>query len=337
MGYLTRLNGFKVLKEVTSFRLVFSSGQSGSLVRFFSAAAGEKINLPYATLLQEDSGWRVTATAEKGYAQPLVRLMEQSGGDYYGGFKNCNILSLFPHRGDPRVPGALFELLGQKGVEIMGAASSPSAVSVLFPEDALDSVGPELFRFFSFSGYRTPEDWKAAQKGKEKLYKEVVASYQEKKPKVYGLTCREGQSLLRLKIPPLALEQAGKALGSLSGIIPPLSLFAAGTSDLSEHLVLCYPKPPDPYNPEAVLAKSLPEAALSPTTPTAVFFMNGPHFGDRYGIARDLVRALQERGVEPMVLNFTVASIVGAVASEDLDASVDGIMSCFEVPEVNRF
>jgi len=55
----------------------------------------------------------------------------------------------------------------------------------------------------------------AAQEGKEQLYKEVVASYQEKKPKVYGLEVYEGQHLVQIKLNRAKITHVGASFRSL--------------------------------------------------------------------------------------------------------------------------
>ncbi len=339
MGSLTRLNGFKVLKEVAALRLLFTREGACSPADLFKAAAGEKINLPYVTLARDGPCWSVTLSAHNDSRRALESLAAGAGAvEADGGCGDCAIMSLFPHRGDPTVAGDLFRLLGRRGIRVKGAANSPSAISVIIPEKDLDCAGRDLFKAFSFSAYRTPEDWKAAQKGKEELYKEVVASYQEKRPKVYGLTCGRGQSLIRGRVPCSALEETGTALCSLGRAASSLTLLTSGpgATDGTEHLVFCRPEHQDRTAARPFAAGDIPGAEFAPSLPSGVFFMNGPHFGDRYGIIRDLVCAMEDRGVSPIALNCTVASIVGAVAEEDLDPSVEAVLSCFEVPEVNR-
>ncbi len=128
------------------------------------------------------------------------------------------VLSIFPHRRNPEISARLFEAFEHQSLEPDALANSPSTLSVVLNQDMIDSASHALFEPFTFSAYQTPEDWKLAQLGKEKLYKEVVASYQEKKPKVYGL-----EALRRAAPGPDQIEQhQDHSCGSLfSGIRPP--------------------------------------------------------------------------------------------------------------------
>jgi uncharacterized NAD-dependent epimerase/dehydratase family protein len=62
--------------------------------------------------------------------------------------------------------------------------------------------------------------------------------------------------------------------------------------------------------------------------------MNGPHFGDRYGIVRDLLRALETAGIDLLGLSCTIASITGVVPSSQLAKTVEAIQNGFDVPSV---
>ena len=70
--------------------------------------------------------------------------------------------------------------------------------------------------------------------------------------------------------------------------------------------------------------------------PVAVFAMNGPHFGDRYGIASELLTTLRDRGIDILGLSCTIASITGIVPSHQLESAIEAIEASFEVPSINK-
>ena len=55
----------------------------------------------------------------------------------------------------------------------------------------------------------------------------------------------------------------------------------------------------------------------------------GPHFGDRYGIASELLHAIEESGVDLLALNCTIASIIGVVPSHQIKSAIQAIQGCF--------
>jgi hypothetical protein len=68
----------------------------------------------------------------------------------------------------------------------------------------------------------------------------------------------------------------------------------------------------------------------------AVFSMNGPHFGDRYGIAKELPLAFMQENIDFPGLNCTIASIPGIVSSHHIESATHAIQTCFEVPSISK-
>ena len=64
--------------------------------------------------------------------------------------------------------------------------------------------------------------------------------------------------------------------------------------------------------------------------------MNGPHFGDRYGLVSQVLSALDHAEVELLALGCTVASINGVVRSGQIGDAIRALEKFFEVPSVNR-
>jgi hypothetical protein len=64
--------------------------------------------------------------------------------------------------------------------------------------------------------------------------------------------------------------------------------------------------------------------------------MNGPHFGDRYGIAKELLFAFKQENIDFLGLSCTIASITGIVSSRHLESATYAIQSCFEVPSITK-
>ena len=60
--------------------------------------------------------------------------------------------------------------------------------------------------------------------------------------------------------------------------------------------------------------------------------MNGPHFGDRYGIVSELLTSLSDRQVHLLALSCTIASISGVVPTRQFEPALKAIQNCFDVP-----
>lgn len=332
-----KLGGFKVLKEVVRIATV-SSLESGNIpAELCRNIAEKKINLPYFTCLNDGHQWGVTFMVDAADGMRAAQLLEETPSKIFSPNSKSVILSVFPHRKNPEITGSLFEAFGQQGIEPEALANSPSAISVVLKEESLTKASEALFNPFSFSAYRTPADWKEAQKGKEKLYKEVVASYQEQRPKVYGLEVHEKQELIRIKLNGWNMGKIGGGFKEFSRLGLNLSFVATGPCQekKNDHLALCLPVTNTPSCTE-IVEGMLPRADITSLSPVAVFFMNGPHFGDRYGIVRDLLASFLNGGVDLLGLSCTIASITGIVPSHQIEAAIQAIQTCFEVPSVNK-
>ncbi len=329
-----RLGGFKVLKDVVRFPLVFPEGMERFPAKFFQVISDAKINLPYATCVHDDHEWGLNILAETPDGMKLSRLIEDDFNKKSTPGPKSVILSIFPHKRNPEITGALFEAFGREGVEPEALANSPSAISVVLKEEAVIRASSALFGRFSFSAYRTPEDWKLAQKGKEQLYKEVVASFQEQRPKVYGLEYQDRQELIRVTLNSRDIGDFGVSFKEFSRLGLRLTFLATDPcEEETEKVVFCLPRAEDDSHSRIIseIASALDTDSIAPV---AAFSMNGPHFGDRYGIVAELLASFENTGVELLGLSCTIASITGVVPSPHLKTAIHAIQACFDVPAV---
>ena len=79
-----------------------------------------------------------------------------------------------------------------------------------------------------------------------------------------------------------------------------------------------------------------PEDVIDSPSPVATFSVNGPHFGDRYGITNELLHALKENHIDLLALNCTIASIIGVVPSNQIEQVIQAIQGCFDVPSITK-
>jgi len=332
-----KLGGFKVLKDVVGIATVSSLESDHFPAELCRIIAENKINLPYITCLNDGHYWGVTLLVDAADGVKTTRLVEETDGQVFSPNAKSVVLSIFPHKKNPEITGSIFEAFGQQGIEPEALANSPSAISVVLKEEVLNRASEALFEPFSFSAYRTPADWKDAQKGKEKLYKEVVASYQEQRPKVYGLEVLENQELIRIKLNEWDMGQIGGGFREFSRLGLNLSFLATGPGQEKKNdlLALCLPTTDLPSCTK-ILDRMLPKADVTGLSPVALFFMNGPHFGDRYGIVRDLLASFLEASVDLLGLGCTIASITGIVPSHQIESAIQAIQTCFDVPSVNK-
>ncbi len=332
-----RLGGFKVLKDVTLISLVSPEEMGDLPLRLCRAIADEKMNLPYVSVIHNGRSWGMHIMLDAANRTPATQLVDKELGSMASSVSESAILSIFPHRSNPTVVGSLLEVLDREGIDTQSYSNSPSAVSAVVKRELIRKAGNALFNAFNFGAYRTPEDWKLAQKGKEQLYREVVASYQEKKPKVYGLEIREGLEFIRIRLAGGGIGQIGTALRELSQQGGNLTFICKHPCRLegAEDLFIGLPPSSDRPNAE-VMSRMAPQSVIDTFYPVATFSMNGPHFGDRYGIAGELLRVIKKGGIDLLALNCSIASIIGVVPLDQIQPAIRAIQECFEVPSVTQ-
>ncbi len=335
-----KLGGFKILKETALFSPApFSPAQFSPdrrlPVALFRILAEHKINLPYATCVRGDTEkWHVNMAVDFKDARTVGRLLSETLNQRPHQQSNAAILSIFPHRKKPAITGALFETFGHEGIHPEAMAHSPSAISAVLEERHLLQASNALFGPFAFGAYRTPADWKLAQNGKERLYKEVVATYQEKHPKVYGLEYQEHQELLTISLDSSGISALAGAFEGISRHGLDLTFLVASRSrEKSDAMAICLPLTTKGSNQENI-ARILSPIKIETHHPVGTFSMNGPHFGDRYGILSDLLDTLETAGVDLMGLSCTIASITGVVPSSQLSRTIEAIRNAFDVPSI---
>lgn len=333
----TRLAGFKIMKEML-WSFLFEGPEEGEDEREFCHLMAEKqLNLPYLTVGIQDKGWGLNFAVDAQNAQRFASIVENCYSRRIAPAVNAAILSIFPHRNNPEVIGLLLEALSYGGIEPLSLANSPSAISVVLAEEIVNKAATALFGSFSFSAYRTPSDWKLAQKGKENLYKEVVASYQEKKPKVYGLEWKDKEMLVKIDLTEHDLDHLAPAFKdyAIQGFQIPFLISGPLPQQEKKSLFFCLPESAENGLGEN-LSSLVPQATITYHSPVAFFSMNGPHFGDRYAIASELLKTLDQANVKLFGLSCSIASIIGVVAESQIQPAMDAIQGSFEVPTITR-
>lgn len=335
MTLSTRLGGFKILKEVSWLSLTPPAKDKKFATEVCRLLAKHKINLPFLACGDGDSVWGVNLVVESHNLQMASDLVRNNFGKIHITSGKANILSIFPHKSNPRVMGSIFDVFCKKEVDPLALANSSSAISVVLRDDIINEATAALFGPFNFSAYRTPADWKLAQKGKEQLYKEVVASYQEQRPKVYGLEYQEGQQLVHVRLTSSYAGQLGTIFEEFARL--GLNLTFLTTSPCEDKEILAFCLPASETHPSTDTINGIaPEIDLGSVSPVTTFSMNGPHFGDRYGIASELLKAFKKNKIDLLGLSCTIASITGVVPSPQLESSIQAIRECFEVPSITK-
>ena len=298
-----------------------------------SPLALNKINLTFLTHAVLDQSKRsITAFCTEGSAgRASASLVEAHQGrtstvNLHG---DVSTLSVFPHDQRPQVTGVLLKALARKEITLQGMASSPSAVSSIVSAAETEAAIDTFFDSFEFPAYRSPSDWYAAYEGKEHLLKKIIASYQEKVIRIYDIVQQSDLDLWSLVVDQKGLAKLGAALMALGqGEIKLVFVMALLSSENRLVFNFCFPGEQESQIRE-VFSSHLGNTEFSCHSAVAALYIHGPHFGDRYGIANTLVRALESGGVSLLALGCTVSSISVIIREEDLVAAVQALEASF--------
>jgi len=327
-----KLRGLKLLEE--GAQVVSSNPGDHNLLAagICSPLALNKINLTFLTHVALDqSESRLTALCTEGSGgSASSALIEAHLGGVVKLHENVSILSVFPHDQRPQVTGLLLDALAKKDITLQGMASSPSAVSSIFSTDETEAAIDRLFEAFKFPAYGSPSDWYAAYEGKENLLQKIIASYQEKVVRIYDIVQQSDLDLWSLVVDQTALGKLGAtlmALGQWEIRMP----FVIALLSPENRLVFnfCFPGGQDARIRET-FSSHLGKTVLARHSQVAALYIHGPHFGDRYGIANTLVRALEKGGVSLLAIGCTVSSISVIIREEDLTAAVQALEATFK-------
>lgn len=332
-----RLGGFKVLKNAVRISPVFTKENAYYPAKLCQAFAKGKINLPYISCLSDGLSWGMNIMVDAADSIGAFQFVQKISANHFTYSSNSVVLSIFPHKKNPEITGTLFETFEREDIKPDALANSPSAISIILKEEYLNKASKALFKPFSFSSYSTPTDWKLAQEGKEELYKEVVASYQEQRPKVYGLEYCNMHEFIRIKMNNHNFGRFGGPFKEFSRLGLDLAFLVTGPclEENNDLLAFCLPASED-HSCIGIINKVTSGLDMDRIFPVTVFSMNGPHFGDRYGIASELLTAFEKDNIDLLGLSCTIASIAGAVPSHQLEQAIQAIKKGFEVPSVTK-
>jgi aspartokinase len=164
---------------------------------------------------------------------------------------------------------------------------------------------------------------------------ETFAVYWEPKPKTYGFKEVIDLSLLNIEIKPGKMSQWGLMLMELADL------------DFGFHLILAKYSSHQKFRLYILLEKPWADHVLSYigrkidmdsekdfhlTYPVELISFQGPHFGDRYGIADTAFKALDGQGVPILITVCSGAAVYMVLPEKKLKDARPLLLEAFEVP-----
>ena len=151
---------------------------------------------------------------------------------------------------------------------------------------------------------------------------ETVAVYEEHPIRVYGLKLRHRLMLFSAMWPLDGAGACGAFLGAVQGSAAPVfSNHRLGGGGWE--ITLCLP---DEMEAElvALWEKSGP-GSLRSARPVSLVHLQGPHFGDRYGVLSEALAALEEAGAPPLATSAVVHSVFLALEPARAEAALSAL------------
>jgi hypothetical protein len=331
-----RLGGLKALEKHAYLTSLCRSGED-TLGDICTRLAADRINLSLLTHIADAGAHEsITSACTEGTDgfSSYVHWKESHGECSIGKLlTDISIVSIFPHDQKLSVTGSLIDVLARSRILPYGFASSPSAMTTLLSPPDFEGLISGLFDSFEFPGYSSALDWQAAYRSQERPLKEVVCSYHEEVIKIYNITQYIDLDLWNIRMPIQRMGDFAKVLFQLHELrlrMPFLvSKFPPDNGEI--YFSFCLAAAHQAQVKE-VLIQNLPALDSFCLGPVSLFFLLGPHFGDRYGIANTLLKVLKNAGIPLLALSYTVSSFSLVIRGNNPDRTIAALYSNFQIP-----
>ena len=165
---------------------------------------------------------------------------------------------------------------------------------------------------------------------------ETVAVYNEAKPRIYGFLAKKGLSLFKVSLPSSQLAVWGRRIRSLDEDGATFLLVATLPGADRTTQVCLLVDPSQGGLTRAALERALDSvshAQIELESSAEMIYFQGPHFGDRYGIADAAFGVLREQGVPVLAAACTGATVQRAVAEGRSEAAIEALSTAFTSPK----
>ncbi len=164
---------------------------------------------------------------------------------------------------------------------------------------------------------------------------ETIAMYWESQIKTYGFQVVKELALYKYAIPGSLSAQWGRAVEQLEESRKRLHLLCAQLNESSglDLLLLCEPE--QGVSLTRHLEIEMPEVTecrRRVISPVELLFFQGPHFGDRFGVADFTYRALKEQADLLLAAAFSCASIYLILPAGAADETKTLLTAAFRIP-----
>jgi aspartokinase len=164
---------------------------------------------------------------------------------------------------------------------------------------------------------------------------ETIAVYWEPRVKTYGFNEVTDLSLLEISIKPEQMADLGFGVQELGDLGIKLFLVLAqklDVEDLGLYLLIKYEWEERIVTRLRQIIGGEPRESIHVTSPVGLIYFQGPHFGDRYGIADSAFRTLSRRAIPILAAGCSASSIYLVLPAERIKQGRTLLAKAFELP-----
>lgn len=302
--------------------------------RLLAALAAECINLPFLSLqvLARPKG-RACFCLERRHARRVPELAP----DLNPSLRPVAALTLYPRSGGVELVAAVQAVLAGEGLAPLAVGTSHAAVVVLLDQDHCSRALAVLAEALKLPAHRSPatEVVKVVPAGVPPQPgacggMAVVAVYDEHPVRTYGLEAHTGLALMAADCPWQGLAPASRQLCDCASGLP-LTFCTTQLDSRRCRWEVCLPE--EAVKPMANRLAQCGLELLEPPLAAGLIHLQGPHFGDRPGIAGLALQALSRAGLELLALGAVVHSLFMVLAPGEARPALRALGRSFCGPE----
>lgn len=289
-----------------------------------------KINLAFLCVDNISSPNYISCCMEPEFIDKI----DQSCDSYYS---PMHTVSVYPHKYSLNALGKFLHLSGKNTLPFTSFVSSNSMFTVVIDDGHYQSLADSFKDNFDLPKTHTPFEHNINRKDLELLlqsYPETCAAYVEDKIKTYGFKVQKNLDLFHLILDYDNLDEMGNKISRLeeSGAC---FYFALGHTESDNQISLFFIT--DPLRKETArfiqeISRSRSLKDLSITNNMELITFQGPHFGDRYGIADKALTTLSNASIPVLLAGCTGACICLVFSLGMASKAINALSLTFEKP-----
>ena len=159
---------------------------------------------------------------------------------------------------------------------------------------------------------------------------EIIAVYQESRIKTYGFQMLSHLAMIELSCPFSEIITLGKIFtqGRYKAVRPKFMI--AQESEHESSFIFCLPIQ-ESKDFHTYLKRTSLLSVHQYSEPVGIIFFQGPHFGDRYGIASAIFSALHKTRINILASGFSLSSAYLVLGQDDMGRAEDMLTQTFDI------